>query len=200
MGRKVEKLALGAVLPLMILVLAGSTVADEVTITGSFAVAIGEVVHIQLAPVSIGSITTQRRDLLQQYLFIGTIEVRVYAITNYEVWFSKTTLVTRQAPGGTTTPFELIRDELMELKLEGLGGADDGPANPSLEYSQALDWVDIPDTAPRLLFTGGNTEGGTLNYHYARAAFRFDLAALQNNASGNSYEFTIRLTITDPTT
>ncbi len=199
MGRKVRRLVLGAGL-LLILALAGSAVADEVTLTGSFAVAIGEVVHIQLAPASIGSITTQRRDLLQQYLFIGTIEIRVWAITDYEVWFSKTTAVTQQAPGGTTTAFELIRDELMELKLEGLGGADDGPANPRLEYSQALDWADIPDTAPKLLFTGGNTEGGALNYHYAQVAFRFDLAALRNNASGNIYDFTIRLTITDPTT
>jgi len=185
----------------MSLLLFAGAMADTVTVTSSFSVDIGEVVHIQLVPASIGSIVTHRHDLLQQYLFIGTIDIRVYTITDYEVWFSKTTVVTQQAPGGTTTAMEIIRDELMELRLLGVGPVpDDGINDPTLEYSQAVDWADIPDTAPRLLFTGGNTEGGALNYQYARAAFRFDLAALRNNASGNIYDFTIRLTITDPTT
>jgi hypothetical protein len=194
----------GALAGIMALLLFWSAIADEVTTTSSFAVDIGEVVHIELVPASIGSITTHRRDLLQQYLEIGTIDIRVYTISNYNVWFSKTTVVTEQAPGGTTTAFETIRDELMELRLEEFGGADDYDRgvddNPSLTYSEAVTWADIPDTTVRLLFTGGNTEGGALNYQYARAAFRFDLAALRNNASGNIYDFTIRLTITDPTT
>lgn len=197
MGWKAGGIVLGVV---SLLIFYGSMVADEVTTTSSFGVDIGKAVHIELVPASIGSITTHRHDLLQQHLFIGTIDIRVYAITNYEVWFSKTTVVARQAPGGTTTAFETIRDELMELRILGVGPLpDDGIHDPTLEYSQALDWADIPDTAPRLLFSGGNTEGGALNYQYAEVAFRFDLAALRNNASGNVYDFTIRLTITDPT-
>ncbi len=191
-----QVLALGGVLGLL---LALGASADTVTTTSSFTVALDEVVHIELVPASLGSITTHRHDLLQQYLDIGTVEVRVYTVTDYRVWFSKTTVQTLVS-GGTTTAFETIRDELMELKVEEIGGADDGIANPTLDCSEAVDWADIPDTHDRLLFSGGNTEGGALNYQYARIAFRFDLAALRNNASGNVYEFTIRFTITDPTT
>lgn len=194
----------GALVGTTVMLLLWCAVADEVATTDSFAIDIGVVVHIELAPASIGSIATHRADLLQQYLYIGTIDIRVYTVTNYEVWFSKMTLVTQQAPGGTTTAFETIHDELMELRVEELGGTDDHDRgvddNPSLQYSRAEDWEDIPDTTVKLLFSGGNTEGGTLNYQYARANFRFDLAALRNNASGNTYDFTIRLTITDPTT
>lgn len=190
-----QVLALGAV---MCLLLSLGASADTTTTTSPFSVSLNEVVHIQLAPASLGSITIHRHDLLQQYLYVGSVEVRVYTVTDYQVWFSKTTTQTL-VPGGTTTAFEIIRDELMELKVEEIGGADDGIANPTLEYSAAVDWADIPDTHDRLLFSGGNTEGGALNYQYARVAFRFDLAALRNNASGNVYEFTIRFTITDRT-
>jgi len=183
----------------MSLFLAIGVVADTTTTTSSFSLNINEVVHIQLVPTDIGSITTHRHDLLQQYLYIGTIDVRVYTISNYDIWFSKMTAQTLVA-GGTTTALETIRDQLMELKVVELGGADDGTANPTLQYSEAVNWSDIPDTTVKLLFSGGNTEGGALNYQYARVAFRFDLAALCNNASGNIYDFTIRLTITDPTT
>ena len=180
--------------------LGASMVADEVTTPGPFSVSINEVVHIELVPASIGSIITHRADLLQQYLYISTIDVRAYTITNYQVWFSKTTAVTQQAPGGTTTAFETIRNELMELRILDVGPlGDDGIDDPTLQFSEAVDWEDIHDTSDKRLFRGGNTEGGVLNYQYASVAFRFDLAALRNNASGNIYDFTIRLTITDPT-
>jgi hypothetical protein len=184
----------------MLLLATGGAEATEVAATSSFRIDVDSVVHVELTPASLGAMGTQRSDLFQQYLSIAPIDIRVYTTTSYEVSYSKTTVVTAQAPGGTTTAFELVRDELLELRLMSLGPVpDDGPDDPKLQAGGAMEWEDVPDTGSKLLFTGGNTEGGALNYHFARVGFRFDLAALRNSASGNSYEFTIRLTIVDST-
>jgi hypothetical protein len=116
-------------------------------------------------------------DLLQQHYNIGLFNINIYAITEYEVSIRKVTELKQQAPGGTTTAFEIIRDELMEIRTLSLEGDDPGdnpiPA-PGAEYNV---WTDIPDADWRLLFSGGNTEGGAINYHRAQEALRFDLAA-----------------------
>lgn len=164
-----------------------------------YSVTLNNTVRIDITPHTFVTHATQRADLLQQYYDIGIFDINVYAITDYEVSISKVTKLKQQAPGGTTTAFEMIRDELMEIRTLSLEG-DDGSDNPYPAPGAYFDtWTKIPDTVTgfKPLFYGGNTEGGAVNYHRAREALRFDLAAFRDNASGNVYTFTITLLLTE---
>lgn len=166
--------------------------------TDPFTVLLEGTVLLDVIPSDLGTRTATRADLMYQYFEpdedgFATFNINVYTITNYEVYVIKTTTVSL-APGGTTT--EVLLNELLEIKTLSLGGADDGPAdNPTLQYSQSANWTDLPDSINILLFSGGNTEGGAVNYHIATEGLRLDLAALGNNASGNVYSFTITVTV-----
>lgn len=165
----------------------------------SYSVTLNNTVRIDVAPHTFVTHATRRADLLHRYYDIGIFEINVYAITDYEVSISKVTELKQQAFGGTTTALEVIRDELMEIRTLSLEG-DDGPDDPYPAPGAEFDtWAKIPDTVSgfRPLFYGGNTEGGVVNYHTAREALRFDLAAFRDNASGNIYTFTLTLLITE---
>lgn len=192
-------LAVGLLLAILVMVSAQDDT-DDVS-TPTFTVRLANSVDIEIVSAALRTITTRRIDLLQQYLEIGTISIDVYAVTDYEVFGSKVTQV-ETAPGGTTSPLEEIRDELMEIRTVALAGADDGPKdNPRFTgpYFDATVWQDLPDIGFTTLFTGGNTQGGASNRHSAVEELRLDLAALRDNASGNIYTFTIIATVVERT-
>jgi len=193
----IANLAIILALALLLGVKAQDTDTDS---TDPFAVLLANTVLLDVVPHDLGTRTATRADLMYQYFEpdedgFATFNINIYTITNYEVYIIKATTVSL-APGGTTT--EVLLDELLEIKTLSLGGADDGPAdNPTLQYSQSANWTDLPDSINILLFSGGNTEGGAINYHSATEGLRLDLAALGNNASGNVYSFTIIVTVVE---
>jgi len=136
-------------LAILVMVSAQDDIDDVITPT--FTVRLTNSVDIEIVSTLRQTITTKRIDLFQQYLEIGTFSIDVYTVTDYEVSGSKVTRV-ETAPGGTTTAFEVIRDELMEIRTVELAGADDGPKdNPRFigPYFDATIWQDLPDLPVR---------------------------------------------------
>ena len=181
--------------------LTGANAQDDSDYVGTpgFTVTLTNSVDIEIVSSALLTIATTRAHLFHQYLEIGTFGIDVYAITDYEIKGSKITQI-EQVLGGTTTALEEIKDHLMEIKTIELTGDDPGDnPTPKGPWFNATVWEDLPDTATIPLFEGGNSEGGAINKHTGIEALRLDLAALQNNASGNVYTFTIVVTVTEKT-
>lgn len=174
---------------------AASTVAFTVTLSETVRVTVGSayVTH-----------ATANEDLFDPYFPaggadpFGHFEVRVCAITGYELSLTKQTLVTL-VPGGTTTASIDIVDNLLEIRTESLVGDDNDSGqvdNPVLDWTETSSWTAFPD-GTTLLFHGGNTEGGSVVQHSALEFLRINLDALQDNASGNAFTFTLTVTVTE---
>jgi len=172
----------------------------------AFTLTLNEIVRLDIPGASFVTHNTSRTDLLSQFVPIGTFDLTVFSVTDYEVTANKSSAFTL-APGGTTGDTGLGQDQifpndpvdlnaLLEINLQdpvGDEGDSDDPVAAAAFAGQGF--VDLPDFGVITLWTGGNTEGGTSTSHVASAAIRFDLAALKNNASGNVYTFTLNLRV-----
>ena len=171
--------------------------------TVAFTVTLSETVRVTVGSAYVTHATTNE-DLFDPYFPaggadpFGRFEIRVYAITGYELSLKKQTVVSL-VPGGTTTAAVDVVDKLLEIRTESLVGDDnDGGQvdNPVLDWSETSNWTAFPD-GTTLLFHGGNTEGGSAVQHSALEFLRINLAALQDNASGNAFTFTLTVTVTE---
>lgn len=176
-----------------------------------FTVNMVEIVRLEIPGASLVERNTSRVDLLSQFMPIGTFDITVYAVTDYEVTANKTTTQTivptgttglpSNNPGGqdSVNPDRPVRvDDLLEINLPFVQG-DEGDADDPVAGAAFIGagFVDLPDTGVITLWTGGNTEGGLSTAHIGAASLRVDLAALENNASGNVYTFQINLRVVE---
>jgi hypothetical protein len=175
----------------------------DATATASFSVVFSETVRVTVGSAYVAHSTTTW-DLFDLYFPaggadpFGRFEIRVYAITGYELSLTKETAVSLVS-GGTTTASVDIVDTLLEIRTDALEGDDDDGGqtdSPILDWAETEDWTPFPD-GTSLLFHGGNTEGGALVHHRAAESLRINLEALRNNASGNVFTFTITVMVTE---
>ena len=175
----------------------------DATATATFSVSLSETVRVTVGSAYVTHSTTTW-DLFDPYFPaggadpFGRFEIRVYAITGYELSLTKETAVSLVS-GGTTTASVDIVDTLLEIRTDALEGDDDDSGqtdNPVLDWTETEDWIPFPD-GTSLLFHGGNTEGGALVHHRAAESLRINLEALRNNASGNVFTFTITVMVTE---
>jgi len=177
----------------------------------SFTVNMVEIVRLEIPGASLVERNTSRVDLLSQFMPIGTFDITVYSVTDYQVTANKTTTQTivptgttglpNNNPGGkdSVNPDRPVNvDALLEINLPFVQG-DEGDADDPVPGASFIGagFVDLPDTGSVTLWTGGNSEGGISTAHIGAASLRVDLAALENNASGNVYTFQINLRVVE---
>ncbi len=177
----------------------------------SFTVNMVEIVRLEIPGASLVERNTSRVDLLSQFMPIGTFDITVYSVTDYQVTANKTTTQTIVPTGTTGLPSNnpggqdsvnpdrpVDVDALLEINLPFVQG-DEGDADDPIPGAAfiGVGFVDLPDTGTVTLWTGGNSEGGTSTAHIGAASLRVDLAALENNASGNVYTFQINLRVVE---
>lgn len=200
----IQRRGLVAVIVLVGLVCPGAFGQDmDVALVNPLSITLVETVHVVLGSALVTHATTIW-DLFAPYFPadgadpFALFQVDIYAISDYEVTLNKETTV-HLVPGGTTTASTDVVDRLMEIRTVSLAGDDDDSGhgdNPQLDWTATQDWTPFPD-GETVFFHGGNTEGGAVTSHTAQEALRINLQALQNNASGNSYTFTITVTVTE---
>jgi len=165
--------------------------------TSSFTVNIDSFVDISIS-TDIGTpddTTVDQADLTGRY-FIGDngfahFSARIYAISNYEVTASDTVTVTSGGtPGG-----DYSEDGLLEIQASSFTNDDEA-------CMTGTGWQEVPVTpgASSIVFSGCNTEGGANNYSIANLDIRMDLDNLGDANENNAFQFTVTLTVTDPTT
>ncbi|MGQ9733648.1 MAG: hypothetical protein ACUVQU_01125 [Candidatus Bipolaricaulia bacterium] len=168
---------------------------DESATTNSFGVTIDAFVSISIeTQPSLDDTAVDQADLLNRY-FIGTngfahFSARVYAISNYEVTASDTVTVTAGSlPGGDYDP-----NGLLEIQARTFTNDDEA-------CMAATGWKEVPVSpgVSPVVFTGCNTEGGANNYSIANLDLRIDLDNLGDANESNAFQFTVTLTVTDPT-
>ena len=96
--------------------------------TVAFTVTLSETVRVTVGSAYVTHATTNE-DLFDPYFPaggadpFGRFEIRVYAITGYELSLKKQTVVSL-VPGGTTTAAVDVVDKLLEIRTESLVGDD----------------------------------------------------------------------------
>lgn len=169
---------------------------DESATTNPFNVTIDAFVSISIeTQPSLDDTAVDQADLLDRY-FIGAngfahFSARVYAISNYEVTASDTVTVTAGGtPGG-----DYAADGLLEIQARTFTNDDE-------TCMAATGWQEVPVSpgASPVVFSGCNTEGGANNYSIANLDLRIDLDNLGDANESNAFQFTVTLTVTDPTT
>lgn len=165
---------------------------DTQVTTNSFSLDIDAFVNISIeSQPSVDNPTVDQAELTERYFDadgFAHFSARIYAISNYEVTASDTVTPSPSPPGGDYDP-----NGLLEIRASSFTD-DEG-------CMSGTGWQEVPVSpgASNIVFTGCNTEGGTNNYSIANLDIRMDLDNLGDSYVGNSFEFTVTLTVTDPT-
>jgi hypothetical protein len=196
MRLKELRLFLVALLPLALVALLFSVPSrgDESATTNSFSVAIDAFVNISIeSQPSVDNPVVEQAELTARYFDadgFAHFSARIYAISNYEVTASDTVTVTSGGtPGGDYDP-----SGLLEIRAGSFTNDDEG-------CMTSTGWQEVPVSpgASLVVFRGCNTEGGASNYSVANLDIRMDLDNLGDSNVNNAFEFTVTLTVTDPT-
>jgi hypothetical protein len=190
-------LSLAACLALVGLLVGLRVQGDESATTEPFNVTIDAFVSISIeTQPSLDDTAVDQADLLDRY-FIGTdgfahFSAQVYAISDYEVTASDTVTVTAGGtPGG-----DYSDNGLLEIRASSF--TDD---EACMVGYPTHTWQEVPTTGGSgTVFEGCNTEGDTNNYSIANLDIRMDLDNLGDSNVSNAFQFTVTLTVTDPTT
>ncbi len=192
LGKSLVALVSLGVVGLLLLSVPGQ--GDESATTNPFGVAIDAFVNISIeSQPSVDNPTVEQAELTERYFDadgFAHFSARIYAISNYQVTASDTVTVTgTPLPGGDYDP-----DGLMEIRADSFTNDDEG-------CMAATSWQEVPVSpgASPVVFSGCNTEGGASNYSIANLDLRMDLDNLGDSNVNNAFQFTVTLTVTDPT-
>ena len=170
---------------------------DTEATTNTFSLDIDAFVNISIeSQPAVDNPSVEQAELTSRYFDadgFAHFSARIYAISNYEVTATDTVTVTAGGtPGGDYDP-----DGLLEIRAGSFTNDDEG----CMVGYPTYDWQEIPTTGNSgVVFTGCNTEGGASNYSIANLDIRMDLDNLGDSNTNNSFDFTVTLTVTDPTT